>query len=216
MACLSKPMNACSQKNIQNNELILTLPIHTPMDQHEKMRIYRKKGEIRNEKPKEQISKVDEIQSSTDEISYKANGQPKNDKEGDDTKIEQQRKVEKMKKDFQVGLFDPATCPRIYNRGRMYPGLQISRSLGDYLGHRIGVTSEPGVGSLKFTKHNEYLVIASRSLWNEMSPKEVFEFIKMHSNYEQLGTVPYLLAAKVRDSCQSETNNPIQDITIVI
>lgn len=53
MACLSKPMNACSQKNIQNNELILTLPIHTPMDQHEKMRIYRKKGEIRNEKPKE-------------------------------------------------------------------------------------------------------------------------------------------------------------------
>lgn len=34
---------------------------------------------------------------------------------------------------------------RIYVRARMYPGLSISRSLGDILAHHIGVTSEPNV-----------------------------------------------------------------------
>ena len=33
--------------------------------------------------------------------------------------------------------------PRIYVRGRTYPGLSASRSLGDLLAHHIGVTSEP-------------------------------------------------------------------------
>jgi serine/threonine protein phosphatase PrpC len=30
---------------------------------------------------------------------------------------------------------------KIYQRTRMYPGLKVSRSLGDLLGHHIGVTS---------------------------------------------------------------------------
>lgn len=46
-----------------------------------------------------------------------------NDKDENGTKIEQLRKIEKQKKDFTTGHFDPFTCPRIYNRGRLYPGL---------------------------------------------------------------------------------------------
>ena len=46
------------------------------------------------------------------------------------------------------GMFDTFR-PRIYVRGRNYPGISVSRSFGDYAAHRIGVTSEPTVGSLK-------------------------------------------------------------------
>jgi len=35
--------------------------------------------------------------------------------------------------------------PRVYVRGRTYPGLSMTRSLGDLLAHHIGVTSEPTV-----------------------------------------------------------------------
>jgi serine/threonine protein phosphatase PrpC len=35
--------------------------------------------------------------------------------------------------------------PRIYVRGRTFPGISTSRSLGDLLAHQIGVTSEPSV-----------------------------------------------------------------------
>lgn len=32
---------------------------------------------------------------------------------------------------------------RVFLRGRMYPGLKTTRSLGDLIAHQIGVTSEP-------------------------------------------------------------------------
>lgn len=78
-------------------------------------------------------------------------------------------------------MFDMFTRPRIYMRGRQYPGVQTSRTLGDYAAHRIGVNAEPTVGSIELKKVNEYLVIATSALWNVMTPKEVFEFIKANA-----------------------------------
>jgi hypothetical protein len=42
--------------------------------------------------------------------------------------------------------------PRIYVRGRTFPGLSTSRSLGDLLAHHIGVTSEPSVRIINLSK----------------------------------------------------------------
>ena len=42
--------------------------------------------------------------------------------------------------------------PRVYVRGRTYPGLSTTRSLGDLLAHQIGVTSEPSIKIHKVTK----------------------------------------------------------------
>jgi serine/threonine protein phosphatase PrpC len=60
----------------------------------------------------------------------------------------------------------------------MFPGIPISRSLGDFMAHKIGVISEPTTGLVELTKTNDYLVIATSTLWRVMTPKEVFEFIK--------------------------------------
>jgi serine/threonine protein phosphatase PrpC len=75
--------------------------------------------------------------------------------------------------DFKAGAFGNDR-PRIYIRNRNFPGCGITRSFGDYLGHKIGMTSEPVVGATKITKSNKFLIIASRALWNVMTPKEVF------------------------------------------
>jgi serine/threonine protein phosphatase PrpC len=91
----------------------------------------------------------------------------------------------------------------------------LSRSLGDYTGHRIGATSEPGLGFEPISKHNEYLVIASKGLWNFMTPKEVFDFIKTNSNFG-LGTVSNMLAYKVKEISLERDQGPLHDITIVI
>ena len=53
----------------------------------------------------------------------------------------------------------------------MFPGVGITRSLGDYLGHKIGMTSEPVVGATKINKNNKFLIIATRAVWNVMTPK---------------------------------------------
>ena len=56
----------------------------------------------------------------------------------------------------------------------MFPGIPISRSLGDFMAHKIGVISEPTTGLVELTKTNDYLVIATSTLWRVMTPKEVF------------------------------------------
>lgn len=61
--------------------------------------------------------------------------------------------------------------PRLYIRNRLFPGVGITRSLGDYLGHKIGMTSEPVVGATKINKNNKFLIIATRAVWNVMTPK---------------------------------------------
>jgi len=74
------------------------------------------------------------------------------------------------KKDFTTGLFGNDKA-RVYIKARNYPGVGISRSIGDFTAHRIGLSAEPDVGIKTFTKNNEYLIIASRALWNVMTPK---------------------------------------------
>lgn len=77
------------QQNIKSQELFMNYPPHRPTLPKEKIRIYNRRGEIR-ESP----------------IDGKS---------------------------------------RIYMRARMYPALLNSRSLGDLLGHQIGVSSEPSI-----------------------------------------------------------------------
>jgi serine/threonine protein phosphatase PrpC len=70
------------------------------------------------------------------------------------------------------------------------------------------------VGSYKIGRHNEYVVIATAAIWNVLSPKAVFDFIKMHSN-QGIGLISKLLASKVKELYVYE-NNAVPDITIII
>ena len=100
-------------------------------------------------------------------------------------------------------------------RGRLYPGLGISRSFGDYIAHRIGAKSEPTICSPITIKHNnECVVIANSTLWNVMTPKEVFESIKMNQ-HKGLGQSSKILAAKAKELYIC-SKNLMPDITIII
>ena len=48
------------------------------------------------------------------------------------------------------------------------------------MAHKIGVISEPTTGSIQLSKINEFLVIATNTLWYVMTPKEVFDFIRLN------------------------------------
>ena len=55
---------------------------------------------------------------------------------------------------------------KIYVRARMYPGLSISRSLGDLLAHHIGVTSKPDVRVHEIIPSDKFFTIASDGVWS--------------------------------------------------
>ena len=189
MACMSKVLTATSDQNTLNNDLIVTKPLHIPGNISEKMRIYSKKGEVRGGNwNQEQMSLRQEEK-------------------------ENQREGSMAKQDFTTGLLGNDKA-RVYIKARNYPGVGVSRSIGDFTAHRIGLSAEPDVGIKTFTKNNEYLIIASRALWNVMTPKEVFSYLQMYRHI-CLGQLSRQLANKVRD-LYLLTNDSFPDITIII
>ena len=62
-------------------------------------------------------------------------------------------------------------CRRVFRRGRAYPGLKTTRSIGDLLAHQIGVTSEPDFTSFKTSASDKYLVVGVDCLWEHFTPQ---------------------------------------------
>ena len=57
---------------------------------------------------------------------------------------------------------------RVWVKGHDFPGLAMSRSLGDKLAHTVGVISTPDIFEciLKPDKHQYWLVMGSDGLWD--------------------------------------------------
>ena len=85
---------------------------------------------------------------------------------------------------------------RIYVRARMYPGLSISRSIGDVLAHEIGVISTPEVLEHEIT-NGLFIVMASSGIWDYISTEEVVELI---NGYREGGSCCDIIYGKVKDS----------------
>ena len=66
---------------------------------------------------------------------------------------------------------------KIYVRARMYPGLTISRSLGDLIAHQIGVTSEPEIVFHELVPGDRFFTIASNGVWNHLQSDDVGEIV---------------------------------------
>ena len=76
---------------------------------------------------------------------------------------------------------------RIYVRARMYPGLTISRSLGDLIAHQIGVTSEPQVNFYTIQPDDRFFTIASDGVWNHLQTDDVGEIVSEYG-MKEMGT----------------------------
>ena len=78
--------------------------------------------------------------------------------------------------------------PRVWVLNQTYPGLAMSRSLGDVLAKRAGVIAEPEVSSYTYDPHQtanphlrsimpKWVVMASDGVWDVMSNEQVAQFL---------------------------------------
>lgn len=106
--------------------------------------------------------------------------------------------------------------PRIYVRGRTYPGLSTSRSLGDLLAHHIGVTSEPSIRIINLSKQQteRFLAIGTDGVWDNMPADDLVENINEHG-MKEIGPGSEFVAFKARDLCHAD-KIPLDDLTLVI
>jgi len=71
---------------------------------------------------------------------------------------------------------------RVYKRGTEYPGLAMSRSLGDMTAHSVGVIAKPERSSYSIVPEDEFMIFGSDGVWQVLSDQEAVEFVHMYMN----------------------------------
>ena len=66
---------------------------------------------------------------------------------------------------------------RVYSKNDDSPGLAVSRSLGDLLGHTIGVSNIPEISEKILDEMDSFIVIATNGVFNVMTSTEVVGFV---------------------------------------
>ena len=104
---------------------------------------------------------------------------------------------------------------RVYAKNRSYPGLCMSRTIGDLEAKKIGVISKPDIFLKKIGYESKFLVIGSDGLWDVIKPYDIIRIVRPYFNKGDIeGACQVLMKKSVY---QWEKNNEERDdITIIV
>lgn len=104
---------------------------------------------------------------------------------------------------------------RVFIKGKDYPGLSMSRAIGDAVAHDLGVSSDPDVMEMELTDDDEFLILCSDGVWEFITSEEAVEFvsksIKSHAKQaaEKLAQLAWTRWLQHEDEV-------VDDITVVV
>lgn len=96
----------------------------------------------------------------------------------------------------------PSGPLRVYFMGEGYPGLMVSRSLGDFDAHCIGVSAEPECYHRTLSPDDRYIVLCSDGVWDVLTEDAVVDIIQLN-----VGNVK-AAAKKIVSQARSEWAKP--------
>lgn len=113
------------------------------------------------------------------------------------------REDEKKRIDLHGGIVSitkngNSNIPRIYSLNEDGPGLAVSRTLGDIVGHSVGVSYEPEVALKEIENQDKFIVIASDGVWDVMNSSEVVGFI-----FEKENSAKEKIAEELVNECRT-------------
>jgi serine/threonine protein phosphatase PrpC len=74
---------------------------------------------------------------------------------------------------------EPIGPHRVWHPHLAYPGLAMSRSLGDYVAHQYGVSADPEITEYNLLPEDEFLVIASDGVWEFLTNQNVIDILSV-------------------------------------
>ena len=93
---------------------------------------------------------------------------------------EERERIEKaggeVAQQYLLGNEEQAIGPfRVWNKGCDYPGIAISRSLGDKIAELIGVISDPDILELNLDDKSKYIIMGSDGVFEYLSNKDIID-----------------------------------------
>lgn len=118
--------------------------------------------------------------------------------------------VEQVKNSFGEGI-GPY---RVFAPGEDYPGLAMSRSLGDLEGKKFGIIPEPGIIEYNISGNSKYIVLCSDGVWEFLTNEHVANIGKeFYLNNNPNGLVQELITQSVFEWKSNDI--VIDDITAI-
>jgi len=128
-------------------------------------------------------------------------------------------KEERMRIEAAGGMvvFDGYLNHRVYVKNGRYPGLNMSRCLGDLLGHaHAGCSCIPEVTDRQVTPLDHVLLVCTDGVWEFMTPQEAVDTVSMYPP-DQAMKAADVLAKKAWDAWIVEEGGVVvDDITAVV
>ena len=90
----------------------------------------------------------------------------------------------------ELGVFEGPN--RVYEKGKTYPGLSLTRTIGDLEAEKIGIISEPDITIKKKDSTCKYIVLGSDGLWDVIKPYDVRRIVN-----------PYFLKNDANGACNA-------------
>jgi len=114
-------------------------------------------------------------------------------------------------------VFDGYANHRIYAKNGRYPGLNMSRCLGDLMGHAdAGCSAEPEVNSRDITYLDHVLLVCSDGVWEFMEAKEAVDLVNKHPPAQAMKAAEVLAKESWDRWIREEGGAVVDDITVVL
>ena len=105
---------------------------------------------------------------------------------------------------------------RVWFKNADYPGLAMSRSIGDRLAHRVGVSDIPEIKEFNIEESNPLaIVVASDGVWEFMSNEEVCDIVSRFEDNKDASICAKKIVDRARQVWE-KTGFAIDDITCVV
>ena len=82
---------------------------------------------------------------------------------------------------------DKVGPPRVWKAGTNYPGLAMSRSLGDFQAKQCGVIATPEIKEYTLNRNSKYLIICSDGVWEFIQNEQVRDLGNVYFNKNDVG-----------------------------
>jgi serine/threonine protein phosphatase PrpC len=104
---------------------------------------------------------------------------------------------------------------RVWKKGEAYPGIAMSRSIGDFIASKLGVIPEPKFLEEKIDKDTKFIVVASDGVW-EFLDNETVKNMVMHyyEKKDPIGACKELI--KKSTEFWNQEDIVVDDITCIV
>mmetsp|Transcript_71145 Transcript_71145/g.184716 ORF Transcript_71145/g.184716 Transcript_71145/m.184716 type:complete len:384 (+) Transcript_71145:100-1251(+) len=114
-------------------------------------------------------------------------------------------------------VFDGYANHRVYAKNARYPGLNMSRCLGDLMGHAdAGCSCEPEVSVHEIQPKDKILLLCSDGVWEFIKPQDAINLVWQREPHEAMATAETLAKAAWDRWIQEEGGAVVDDITVVL